>query len=431
MGSTSNGVAVVSFANLVSGTYTFIYTVGSGCTDTMTISTKPKPNAGSDVYMECGTPRLFDTISATPSGGNWSALASNNNLVTLGSTTSSGKARINLPTAPNQGSWTFIYTAPNGCTDTMTYVIGVTGTPAPAINSGSSPICGNSTASICPTQWGWSNYQWYKNGVAVSGINGAQACITIDTSNTGSYTLAATNGSACWSQQSPAVVVSLAGAVTPTITVQGGATTSCNNGSITLISSSVNNNQWNKDGVAISGATGQYYNATTSGVYTVTATNCGYTRTSAGTTITIVPQINVASIQSSTGSVCTGSTTTLTCATSGGVWSSSNTTKATINATTGVVTGIGAGTVTIAYTVTVSGCSNAATYSLNVVDASNIPTPTIAAQGSTIICGTGTVQLCTGSYGWSNYQWYKNGVAISSGGSSSCITIDTLSLIHI
>jgi len=427
VGSTNNGAAIVNFDNLVSGTYTFIYTTPFGCTDTMTISTKPKPNAGSDVYMECGNPRLFDTLSATPAGGTWTALSSNNNLVTLGTTTVSGKARINLPVAPNQGSWSFIYTAPNGCTDTMTYVIGVTGTPAPAINSGSSPICGNSTVQICPTQYGWSNYQWYKNGVAVSGMAGTQACITVDTSKIGSYTLAGTNGSACWSKQSPAVVVSLAGAVTPTITVQGGNTTACNNGSITLISSSLNNNQWNKDGVAISGATGQYYNATTSGVYTVTATNCGYTRTSAGTTITIVPYINVSSIQASSGSVCTGSTLALTNSTTGGVWTSSNPSKATVNAATGLVSGIAVGSTTITYTVTLNGCSNSVNYYLNVVDGSNIATPTIVAQGATTICGSNTVQLCTGTFGWSNYQWYKNGVAVTNA-TGTCITVDTSKL---
>ncbi len=427
VGATSNGVSNISFANLISGTYTFIYTTPFGCTDTMTISTKPKPNAGSDVYMECGIPRLFDTLSATPAGGTWTAMSGNPSGISLG-TSASGKARINLPIAPVQGIWSFIYTAPNGCTDTMIYTIGVTGTPAPAINSGSSPICGNSSVQICPTQFGWSNYQWYKNGVAVSGINGTQACITVDTSKVGSYTLAGTNGSACWSKQSPAVVVSLAGPVTPTITVQGGSTTACNNGSITLVSSSQNSNQWNKDGVAISGATSQYFTASTSGVYTVTTTNCGYTRTSTGTTVTIVSYINISSIQASSGSVCTGSTLALSNTTTGGVWSSSNPSKATVNASTGVVSGVAVGSTTITYTVTISGCSNSVSYYLNVVDGGNIPTPTIVAQGSTIICGAGTVQLCTSSYGWSNYQWYRNGVAVALNGTSSCITVDTSKL---
>ena len=427
VGSTTNGVAVISFSNLISGTYTFIFTSVAGCTDTMTISTKPKPNAGSDVYMECGTPRLFDTLRATPNRGVWTALSSNTNSVTLNTTDTSGRTRINLPTAPTQGTWTFIYTAPNGCTDTMSYTIGVTGTPAPAINSGSNPICGNSTVQICPTIFGWSNYQWYKNGVAVSGINGTQSCITVDTSKVGSYTLAGTNGSACWSKQSNPVVISLAGAVTPTITVQGGLTTACNNGSITLISSSTQNNQWNKNGIAISGATSQYYTASTSGVYTVTAINCGYTRTSSGTTITIVAPISISSIQASSGSVCTGSTLSLTNATTGGVWTSSNPSKATVSASTGLVTGLSVGSAIITYTVTVSGCSNATSYTLNVVDGSNISTPIISVQGSTTLCGTATVQLCTGTFGWSNYQWYKNGVAVTTG-TGTCITVDTSKL---
>ena len=55
--------------------------------------------------------------------------------------------------------------------------------------------------------------------------------------------------------------------------------------------------------------------------------------------------------------VCTGSTTTLTSSVTGGAWSSSNTAVATVNATTGVVTGVGAGSSIITYTVTsATGC---------------------------------------------------------------------------
>ena len=59
--------------------------------------------------------------------------------------------------------------------------------------------------------------------------------------------------------------------------------------------------------------------------------------------------------------VCAGSNITLSDATAGGTWSSNNTLVATVNATTGVVTGVTPGPATITYTVTVNGCSNTAT----------------------------------------------------------------------
>jgi uncharacterized protein YjdB len=64
-------------------------------------------------------------------------------------------------------------------------------------------------------------------------------------------------------------------------------------------------------------------------------------------------------------SVTTGNTVILACSPSGGVWSSSNTTIATITAT-GIARGIAAGTASISYTLT-SGCH--ATHELTVVSA--------------------------------------------------------------
>jgi uncharacterized protein YjdB len=65
--------------------------------------------------------------------------------------------------------------------------------------------------------------------------------------------------------------------------------------------------------------------------------------------------------------VCANSTITLTNATPSGVWSSSDTQKATVNASTGVVTGMSAGVVVITYTVTSgAGCPSLANYNVEV-----------------------------------------------------------------
>lgn len=205
LSTTTGGIATANFASTTSGIYKFVYVDGA-CKDTMEVLVNPKPNAGVDKFIECGSNILSTTITATPTGGTWTALGSNPSGTSLGTTTA-GSATVSLPTAPTQGIWQFVYTAPTGCTDTMKITIAVTGHPAPDVNMGSNPICRNGFVQLCPTVWGWSNYQWYKNGVAIAAPIGTASCITLDSSQIGTYTLAATNGAGCWSAQSSPIVV--------------------------------------------------------------------------------------------------------------------------------------------------------------------------------------------------------------------------------
>jgi trimeric autotransporter adhesin len=142
--SQSNGVANVYLERNYPATYSFIYTATSGCKDTMTISEIQRPWAGNDKFYECGTQPVSDTLRGTDptNGGTWSALSTNAAGITLGSTTS-GAAAISLPAAPATGTWSFIYTAPNGCTDTVKVSIGVNGVPSLVVNMGNNPICFN------------------------------------------------------------------------------------------------------------------------------------------------------------------------------------------------------------------------------------------------------------------------------------------------
>ncbi len=101
-------------------------------------------------------------------------------------------------------------------------------------------------------------------------------------------------------------------------------------------------------------------------------------------TMSVKPRPNVQPITGTTN-VCVGSTTNLSCTPAGGVWGSSNNAVATIDASSGVITGITSGIVTISYTVTNgNGCSKTVTQQ-DTVNALPIV--------GTI---TGNVNICTG-----------------------------------
>jgi len=97
--------------------------------------------------------------------------------------------------------------------------------------------------------------------------------------------------------------------------------------------------------------------------YTV-VTACG---TTLATTVVTVNAIPAAGTITGAPNVCVGHTVTLSNSVSGGVWSSNNAAVSLVGSGTGVVTGVTAGTDTIFYTVTISGCSGVAAFPFEVL----------------------------------------------------------------
>ncbi|OXA96273.1 T9SS type B sorting domain-containing protein [Flavobacterium hercynium] len=116
--------------------------------------------------------------------------------------------------------------------------------------------------------------------------------------------------------------------------------------------------------------------------------------------------------------VCLGGTTTFTSnGSTGGTWSSDNTSVATVNATSGAITTVAVGTATITYTVKGSGgCADA--NSTRVVTVNAIPTATIS--GTLTACYTTTLTAVTNAASPA-YVWYKDNVVISNQTSSTLV----------
>ena len=123
-------------------------------------------------------------------------------------------------------------------------------------------------------------------------------------------------------------------------------------------------------------------------------------------TITPCTPPTVAAI-SGASAVCVGSTIALTNATAGGVWSSSAATSIATISASGVVIGVGAGTTTINYSVTVNGCVGVSSTDITV----NPVAPMPIAQANTQIASGESITLtasgCGGMAGSFALKWYK------------------------
>ncbi|HEY3372513.1 MAG TPA: SdrD B-like domain-containing protein [Prolixibacteraceae bacterium] len=127
---------------------------------------------------------------------------------------------------------------------------------------------------------------------------------------------------------------------------------------------------------------------------------------------------------------CIGSTTQLTDITTGGTWTSASTGIATINASTGLVTGIAAGTSLITYTTAspVTICTNSVTQTVTVN-----AVPTISATIPASRCGTGTITLgaaaSAGTINW--YSALTGGTSLGTGSSFTTPVISTTTTYYV
>ncbi|MEI7423307.1 MAG: fibronectin type III domain-containing protein, partial [Prolixibacteraceae bacterium] len=125
------------------------------------------------------------------------------------------------------------------------------------------------------------------------------------------------------------------------------------------------------------------------------ANSSGVSSASAGI-ITTVNALPTPAALTGTQIVCVGSTSAFACTTSGGIWSSGTSANATVNASTGEIIGISAGTSLITYHVTnSSGCINTVTQTVTV---SSIPTVN-AITGTQIVCVGSTTDFASTTNG--------------------------------
>jgi PKD repeat protein len=252
--------------------------------------------------------------------------------------------------------------------------------------------------------------------------------ITVNVS--GNYDVYVDNGT-CSSATSTATTVTVnALPATPTISA-GGPTTFCDEGSVTLTSSSATDNVWS------TGETTQSIVVTASGNYDVYVDNGTCSSATSGVTIVTVNASPATPTITAGGptTFCTGGSVTLTSSSvSGNVWSTGEMTQSI------VVTASGN------YDVYVDNgtCSSATSASTTVAVGSSLATPTITSGSSTTFCSDGNVTLTSSSTTdniWStgettqsitvnvsgNYDVYvDNGTCSSATSTATTVTVNAL-----
>ena len=332
---TINNTGTITAVAAGSASFTFTNST-TGCvsdaSNAVTVNARPVVSAPSQNLC------MGSTMSLNPSsGGSW---ASSN----LGIAAVSSQGVVS-PVAVGSVNFTFT-SSTTGCSASLPAAINVRGLPGVTIDYNGS-ICLTDTSKLKAIITGGNapfNYSW----TGPSSFTGSQAIVPI-TAN-GNYYLTVTDQYLCQATTSgfvyeryEPVIVSL-------------QTNICEGQSVDLMvnAGSAVSYQWSASAGNATSQAVTVYPLAPSTLYKVTVTNlngCSAVA-SANITATARPTVSI----SGASSICIGSTTNLSPST-GGVWSSTNPSVASVN-NAGLVTGLATGTATFVFTQTSTGCSS-------------------------------------------------------------------------
>ncbi|WP_316765929.1 gliding motility-associated C-terminal domain-containing protein [Pedobacter frigiditerrae] len=323
--------------------------------------------------------------TASPTfGGNTTGITSSTFASTIGLSIDVNTGVVNIA-ASQAGNYIITNTYSNGsCTSTASYVLVLSSTPITGLLVAPADICANSNATITLSNIPYGNGSSYSVWTAASGGTNL-GMIPFTTPNllvNTTYYIQPTNS--CGDGPRTPIDINIKSSTLATPITPGNS--SLCEGSTLQLANATGGGTWGSSNTAI---------ATVSSTGLVTAIAPGSVLISyiapAGCTsksLNIDARPNISPITGG-GDLCVGLIRILANATAGGVWSSATPSVATVNASTGEVTGVTAGTSVITYTTAAnaSGCTNSAIYTLTV----NRPSTLIRSGGSQ------NQTICTGS----------------------------------
>lgn len=300
---------------VAAGTADVSYILPTGCSSSAVATVNPLPSSVSGTSSICIGSSA--TLTSSPSGGTW---ASSNTNLSIGS--ASG-----IITGILAGTSTVTYTLPTGCRVSMSLTIN----PLPSAITGISSICLGNTTSLASTPSGGT---WSSSGLAIGSISavGVFAGYASGTSLV-SYTLP----TGCMATFS-VTVNSLPLPITGSLSICIGSTSALISGPLTGTWSS------GSSAIATVSTTSGLATGVSVGTTSVTFTNLDGCIRSAIVTVNPLPEVI-----SGAATICEGLSTTMSSTSTGGSWSSSNPSTAVIGSSSGIVTGVIAGSAVISY----------------------------------------------------------------------------------
>jgi uncharacterized protein YjdB len=362
--SVGSGTGIVTGVSV--GTATITYTLGT-CTAITQVTVNLSPLAGTISGPTIGCTGTTITLTDGASGGTWSS--SNTGIATVGATTG-------IVTGVTVGTVTISYSVTNGCgTARATYTVSINASPTTGTIVGLSMLCaGTYTVLTDPVPGGiWSSSN---TNASIGSATGLLTGIAVGM-DTISYRVTNSCGTATATKYITVGPYLTAGIIS-------GASSVCA-GSSTVLTDPVPAGVWSHrnahTSITATGIVGGLSTGVDTISYTVTS-GCG--SAVATKTLTVIPIPNGGTIIG-TASLCVGSVVTYTNASTGGVWSVTNS-RASITST-GTLTALSSGTDTIKYTVTNSCGTSVATKIITigaVVSAGTISGPATVCGGATI-----------------------------------------------
>ena len=367
-------------------------------------------------YSLTGKPVVAATAGSSPICINASSTFTNATPDGVWSSSNTSIATVNasgVVTGVSAGTTAINYTVTNistGCSTVASRNITVNALPTVPTISGTLTACVGKTTTLTgsPTGGAWSSAT-----PAVATIDPTTGIVTGVTSGTSVITYTVTNANGCTASQTATVTIN----ALPVVNAITGSLTACI-GNTTQLSSATSGGVWTSATPAVatvnsSGLVTGVTAGTSLITYTVTNANGCIATQTATVTINALPAIPTIS---GTLTACVGKTTTLTGSPTAGAWSSATPAVATIDPTTGIVTGVTAGTSVITYTVTNgNGCIalQTATVTINALPVVSAITGTLSA------CIGNTTQLSSTTSGG---VWTSGTPAVATVNSSGLIT---------
>ena len=204
-----NETLINTTANPVTVTYNYVLTA-NGCSNSQSVTVVVNPSATMSSALTgticSGRSFKYTPLSATTAVAYaWSRAAVSGISNTAGTGTGAiNETLINTTQAPINVTYVYTLTA-NGCTNTQNLVVTVNPTPAKLIITADGPTVFCKEESVVlrfnPTNTG--SYQWYQDGVPVSGATATNTLVT----TAGSFTAIVTNTYGCASDPSTAMLV--------------------------------------------------------------------------------------------------------------------------------------------------------------------------------------------------------------------------------